>query len=75
MGNPTLYPLCTICMGKVKPFATESIVFLESLVMVGKYDFRGDDDDTLSFKRGERLYIISMVGGPVHEDREGGTRP
>ena len=30
--------------------------------MVGKYDFRGDDGDTLSLKRGERLYIISMEG-------------
>ena len=31
-------------------------------MMVGEYDYSGDDDDSLSFKRGERLYVISMQG-------------
>ena len=30
--------------------------------MVGKYEFSGDGDDSLSFKRRERLCIISMEG-------------
>ena len=30
--------------------------------MVVEYEVSEDDDDSLSFKRGERLYIISMDG-------------
>ena len=31
-------------------------------MIVGKFDFSDDDNENLSFKRGERLYIISMEG-------------